>query len=163
MQKILPQAIFVLALSLGLQAQTAPDAAELTKLVKQFLAGVPSGKLEVYDRFFADDLIYTRSAGQTITKADILKSVQEEAAKPQSGAPQAAYDADDITVHQYGNTAVFAFRLTQHTPGEGDHHFRNTGTFLKRNGKWQVIAWQATRVPDPSPEKTAAEPPTEKK
>jgi len=26
-------------------------------------------------------------------------------------------------------------------------YFRNTGTFLKRNGKWQAVAWQATRVP----------------
>jgi hypothetical protein len=25
--------------------------------------------------------------------------------------------------------------------------FFNTGTFLKRNGKWQVVGWQATRIP----------------
>jgi hypothetical protein len=25
--------------------------------------------------------------------------------------------------------------------------FLNTGTFLKRDGEWRAIAWQATRVP----------------
>jgi len=23
----------------------------------------------------------------------------------------------------------------------------NTGTFLRRNGAWQVVAWQATAIP----------------
>jgi hypothetical protein len=23
----------------------------------------------------------------------------------------------------------------------------NTGTFIKRDGKWQVVAWQATKTP----------------
>ena len=26
-------------------------------------------------------------------------------------------------------------------------NFLNTGTFLKRNGEWRAVAWQATRVP----------------
>src|SRR5262249_36685566 len=25
----------------------------------------------------------------------------------------------------------------------------NSGTFLKRNGKWQVVNWQSTRIPGP--------------
>jgi hypothetical protein len=27
-------------------------------------------------------------------------------------------------------------------------NYLNTGTFLRRNGKWQVIAWQSTKIPD---------------
>src|SRR5262249_37768835 len=34
-------------------------------------------------------------------------------------------------------------------------HFFNTGTFLKRNGQWRVIAWQATRIPQPEEDKAA--------
>jgi len=36
------------------------------------------------------------------------------------------------------------------TNGEGGPQvskFLNSGTFLKRNGKWQVVNWQATRIP----------------
>ncbi len=26
-------------------------------------------------------------------------------------------------------------------------YYFNTGTFLKRDGIWQVVAWQATKIP----------------
>jgi len=57
---------------------------------------------------------------------------------------------DDITVHPYGNMAVVNFRLVAHNQNNGTTetaYYRNTGTFLKRNGKWQVVAWQSTKVP----------------
>jgi len=40
--------------------------------------------------------------------------------------------------------AVINFRLVQHNGGQ-TNYFRNTGTFLKRKGKWQAVAWQATK------------------
>ena len=139
----------LLTLALPCFAAKQSTADELTDLLHYFLTGVSNNDNSVYDRFFADDLIYTRSAGVTITKADILKSVAEP---PPPGEPTSTYDADDITVHAYGNMAVMNFRLIQHTPdkdGKSEtHYYRNTGTFLKRNGRWQVVAWQATRVPE---------------
>jgi hypothetical protein len=34
-------------------------------------------------------------------------------------------------------------------------HYLNTGTFLKRDGKWQAVGWQATTVPKaPTPTPT---------
>jgi hypothetical protein len=53
-------------------------------------------------------------------------------------------------VHPYGDAAVVNFRLIMHTTVDGKPetaYFRNTGTFVKRNGKWQAVAWQATKVP----------------
>jgi len=46
---------------------------------------------------------------------------------------------------------VVAFRLVA-TPVDkfGEDailNYLNTGTFLKRNGIWQVVAWQATQMP----------------
>ncbi len=145
----------VLTLTLSVFAQPKPStAAHLTALLHEFLAGVSKNDNSVYGRFFADDLIYTRSGGVTITKADILKSAAQP---PQPDAPKSVYDADDITVHAYGNMAVMNFRLIQHTTAKDGStetlYYRNTGTFLKRNGRWQVVAWQATRVPQKDKEK----------
>lgn len=39
MKRILLSALLLLSIACGLRAQTAPDAAELTKLLKDFLAG----------------------------------------------------------------------------------------------------------------------------
>jgi ketosteroid isomerase-like protein len=147
----------VFALALPCLAAKQSTAEQLTTLLHQFLEGVSKNDNSVYDRFFADDLIYTRSAGVTITKADILKSLNEPTPPD---APKTAYDADEVTVHAYGNMAVMNFRLIQHTTNKDGstetNYYRNTGTFLKRNGRWQVVAWQATRVPQKDKEKEKA-------
>ncbi len=129
-----------------------PDvAAQLTALLRDFLAAVPRSDPRVFDGFFADDVLYTRSAGVTVNKAEIMKNIGVRAANE----PSASYDADDITVHPYGDVAILNFRLIQRTAKDGKTetaYFRNTATFLKRNARWQVVAWQATRVPsEPAP------------
>lgn len=140
-------------LALGLHAQTAPDAAELTKLLKEFLAGASHNDAAIHDRFWAEDLIYTRSSGRRIGKADLMRDLRSApAAKP--GEPMTAYTAEDIRIQQYGNTAIVAFRLVGVTAsGEKSQvaNYLNTGTFVKRNGTWRVVSWQATKMPQPEP------------
>ena len=133
-------------------AANSQDAAviqQLTARVHDFLANVPKNDPQVFQDFFADDVIYTRSTGVTVTKADILKNIDVRA----TNEPQATFDADDFTVHPYGEMAVVNFRLIMHNAENAKAataYFRNTGTFMKRNGKWQAVAWQATKVPESS-------------
>jgi hypothetical protein len=106
----------------------------------------------VHDRFWADDLIYTRSAGTRTNKEDLMKGVRS-AAPQKADDPVTVYTAEDIRIQQYGNAAVVAFKLVGNTTRPDgtkitSNHL-NTGTFIKRNGKWQVVAWQATIVPKP--------------
>ena len=149
MKRILSTVIVMLMLTSGLHAQTAPDAAALTSLLKEFLDGASRNDAAMHDRFWAEDLIYTGSSGRRIGKADILRD-QRSAPAPKSGDPTTAYSAEDIRIQQYGTTAIVAFRLVGMTRREGKTetaNYLNTGTFLKRNGKWQVVSWQATRMP----------------
>src|SRR5918998_5788993 len=95
-------------------AQVAPDAAELTKLLNDFLAGASRNDPAVHDRFWADDLIYTRSAGRRVTKADIMRDVRSAPA-PKPDDPKTVYTAEDVRIQQYGETAVVAFRLVSTT------------------------------------------------
>jgi ketosteroid isomerase-like protein len=140
-------AILLASLPLRLPAQNAPDAAELTKLLNDFLAGASRDDPATHDRFWADDLIYTRSAGKRVGKAEIIANL-----KPTPGQPETIFTAEDIRIQQYGTTAIVAFRLVGKTR-KGDAtqvaNFLNTGTFLKRDGKWQAVAWQATKIPRP--------------
>jgi len=136
-----------LAMAAPLSAAETGTYVELKKLLHEFLSAAGRGDKAVFDRFFADDLIYTRSAGVTITKADIMKGLEEP---PKPNDPKSTYEADDITVREYGNMAVVNFRLIQHVENGGTketNYYRNTGTFLKRDGRWQAVAWQSTRVP----------------
>ena len=129
-------------------AAGAPDGGELTQLLKDFLAGASRNDIAAHERFWADDVIYTSSTGKRRGKTEILADVR----KASSSAPQdekVSYTAEDIRIQQYGTTAIVAFRLVG-TTTKGDKtetaNYFNTGTFLKRDGKWQVVAWQATKI-----------------
>src|SRR5256885_10552145 len=154
MKRILLSFLSLLFIAPALPAQTAPDSAELTKLLQDFLAGASKNDPAMHDRFWADELVYTSALGRRKGKADIMRELREETKatpKPEEGI--AVYTAEDIRVQQYGDTAVVTFRLVATTDKSGTKtvaNYFNTGTFLKRNGKWQVIAWQATALPKES-------------
>ena len=132
----------------GVQA-AAPDGAALTQMLNEFLAGASANDLDAHERFWADDLIYTSSSGERFTKAEILQRNTASDDAGDASEPEVVYSAEAIQIHQYGDTAIVAFRLvaTQADPAQITNYF-NTGTFLRRNGTWQVVAWQATRIPE---------------
>jgi len=144
MKKFAP-VIFLFLLATAVSAQSAPDAAELTKLLNDFLAGASRSDVAVHERFWADDLIYTRSAGRRVNKAEVMHDVRTTPA-PKPTDPKTIYTAEDIRIQQYGDTAVVAFRLVA-TTEKNVANLLNSGTFVKRNGKWQVVNWQSTRMP----------------
>ena len=146
--KIIASALLILLMISAAFAQTAPDAAELTKLLNDFLAGASRNDPAAHERFWADDLIYTRSAGRRVDKAEILRDVRSAPA-PKPTDPKTVYTAEDIQIQQYGDTAIVAFRLVSMTDRGSKQvaNNLNSGTFVKRNGKWQVVSWQSTRMP----------------
>jgi ketosteroid isomerase-like protein len=118
---------------------------ELISVVQDFLKNVPANQRETYDRFFADDVIYTRNSGQVVAKKDILA----DAGNPAAPRANATFTGEDFIVHPYGEMAVVNFRLVMHGTENGNsvtRSFRNTGTFMKRKGRWQAVAWQATPI-----------------
>jgi uncharacterized protein DUF4440 len=141
--------IAVLALAGVLAAGPAADEAELTRLLREFLAGASRNEAAAHERFWAEDLIYTGSSGKRIGKADILADVRAPQG-PHPAESATTYTAEDIRIQQYGDTAIVAFRLVGTTESGGRTQvtrYLNTGTFLRRKGGWQAMSWQATKAP----------------
>jgi ketosteroid isomerase-like protein len=152
MKRLLLSSILLLSIGCGLSAQmSAPDSVELTKLLQDFLAGASKNDIAMHDRFWAEELVYTSALGRRKGKADIMRELRaEQTPKPEEGTT--VYTAEEIRIQQYGDTAIVAFRLVANIDKAGKRtvaNYLNTGTFLKRNGKWQVVAWQATAMPKP--------------
>ena len=132
-----------------------PDAArtrtEITAMLTTFLTPAVNNSAAGHERFWADDLVYTSSAGKVTSKAEILKSIAEEPkAEGNQTKPGPVFTAEDILVRPYGDMAALTFRLVEREPDGKISYFRNSGTFLLRNGKWQALTWQATRVAEQS-------------
>lgn len=123
--------------------------AAITKSLNDFLTF--NSDAAQHDRFWAEDLVYTSSAGLVKTKPEIMKGFAD-AAKP--GAPKsearATYSAEDVLVRAYGSTAALTFRLVARNADGTVATYRNSGAFLHRNGKWQAVTWQATKEPAPA-------------
>lgn len=155
MKKLLFLLLAVLAIPSISKAQTsAPDGPELTRLLSEFLAAASRNDAAAHDRFWAEDLIYTRGAGVRIGKADIMKSVRSSPPVKPGEQPPAVFTAEDILVQQYGKVAVVAFRLVAKTERDGKPvvaNYFNTDVFVKRDSKWQVVSHQVTPIPESKP------------
>jgi hypothetical protein len=134
----------------------ASDADDLTAMLHEFLAGASVGDVSAHDTFWSDDLIYTSSNGTRTDKATIIEGMSQaadaaDADDADDPGPSVIYTAEDVQVDVYGTTAVVAFKLVGTPQDDADAavaYYFNTGTFLKRDGAWQVVAWQATRIPE---------------
>ena len=141
---------FILLCSASAFGQNLDPKAELQRLLNEFLVGAGRNDAAVHDRFWADDLIYTRAAGSRIGKLELMKGVRS--APPRKfNDPVTIYTGEDVRIQEYGDVAVVAFKLVGTTTKTDRSRevleFLNTGTFVKRKGVWQVVAWQATAIP----------------
>jgi hypothetical protein len=126
---------------------SAAPQAEVAALLNEFLANVDDPAM--HDRFWADDLVYVSNKGEVRTKADILKEMRAgdtpgtRDKKPDE--PKTTFSAEEVKIRPLArDVAQLNFRLVQHA-GDKTNYFRNSGTFVRRNGRWQVVSWQATR------------------
>lgn len=129
----------------------ASDVEELTAMLHNFLAS--SDEAAAHQRFWADDLVYSSSAGSRFGKAEIMQGFAEveENAAAEDTPSVVTYSAENVDIRLYGDMAIVAFKLVGTPPEKGADDnvlfYYNTGTFLKRDGIWQVVAWQATKIP----------------
>jgi hypothetical protein len=128
----------------SVQVAAAADRDDLNLLLKEFLAS--AHEEAAHQKFWADDLVYTSSNGTRFGKSEILDGFGEPSDEP----PAVIYSAADIDIRTYGVAAIVAFKLVgKPSDGSAVLEYFNTGTFLKREGRWQVVAWQATVIPSP--------------
>ena len=95
------------------------------------------------DQYEPDDIITTDPSGRVTDKAQDKLDLSSGDFKIQS------QELSDLKVHIYGNTAVAAGTNTVKGTYKGQDiggKYRFTDTWVKRNGKWQVVASQYTKV-----------------
>lgn len=126
------------------QSARADDVAAITTLLHDFLAN--TDKAEAHDRIWAEELVYTSSNGTRSGKPERMAAFA--AGTQTASLSENVYRGEDVKVQLYGHTAVLTFRLVaEPRDGSATRQFFNTGTFVKRNGEWRAVAWQATVIP----------------
>jgi ketosteroid isomerase-like protein len=100
------------------------------------------------ERLLADDLVYTHSSGNVDSKASYIDSLRSGKSRYLKIAP------DDLKVRVIGDLALIhgrgVFTLETNVNGQkGENPLKLSflDVWQKRGGKWQMIAWQSTRLP----------------
>lgn len=125
--------------------QTAADVEkELTALEDQWSDAYVKGDVAVLERIEADDIVQIDADGNLFTKADDIAEVKAGIYKVKS------WTREEMTVRPYGDTAVInGVTRTQGTykGKDFDSRSRGTDTWMKKDGRWQCVSGQSTRIP----------------
>lgn len=94
------------------------------------------------DTLLADDLTYVRSSGAVDGKAEYLRAL--------GATGQYALDSlvpVDLSARVFGDAAVVTGRLIVKLRAQpAPYTIRFTDVWARRRGRWQLVAFQATRV-----------------
>ena len=150
--------VFTIIVVHAAPAQTNPhEFSELTSLLREFLAGASRNDPQAHERFWAEDLVYTRGTGVRVGKPDIMQAVRSSTPLKVGEQPTSSYTAEDVGVQLFGNVGVVSYRLVAKTLRDGKvviANYFNTDVFVKSGSRWQVVSHQVTPIPEPKqPEK----------
>lgn len=114
---------------------------EIIALENRRVEAMVKGDVKALGEILADDLIYTHSSAKIDTKVSFIEAISSGRSNYKS------VERKDVKVSQYGDTAVVTGHAEFHV---GDNKFaaRFIDVYAKRDGAWQMVAWQSTKVPD---------------
>jgi ketosteroid isomerase-like protein len=94
------------------------------------------------DQLWDDDYLFIGCAGEIMNKRERLEAIRSGAFQVQS------VESDEVKVRVFKDVAFLTDRERIRT-NQGEIIARSTRAFILRNGRWQLITAQKTRVSSP--------------
>lgn len=138
--------LLVLACSaLVVLAETrSPNPDEIISFEKARLAAFAQADKPAFDRMMADDATIAHSSGGVSSKSDLMGVMRPST--PEQPLP--ALTIEEPKARLYGDAAVLIGKLVE-TAADGRRELvlRFTNTYAKKEGRWQMVAGQLTKLP----------------
>ena len=96
------------------------------------------------NELIADDLIYTHSSARLDTKQSLIGNMESGSTVYTSVVPS------DVKAQDLGDTVVLTGIAQIKVVSNGTPNafgVRFTDVYAKRDGRWQMVTWQSTRLP----------------
>ena len=113
-------------------------------LDKKRMQAMAAKDIATLNEVLGDDLIYTHSSARLDTKQSLIGAMQSGATVYTSVVPS------DVQAQDLGDAIVLTgVAQINVTSGGKPNAFgvRFTDVYAKRNGRWQMVTWQSTRLP----------------
>lgn len=121
----------------------ASQTTELLSMQQKRFEAMVKADLSTLQSLFAEDLTYTHTNGETESKSSLLSTIETATFKYE------AIQTTSTNVRIYGDMGVITGRgkiklLAFGTPMSMDVSFIEVQ--VKSGGRWQLVAWQTTRL-----------------
>ena len=128
------------------ESDSAGQQAEIDLIKKMENERIQAGvrkDVEAITPFTADEYMQIDFDGRVMDKAATFQRIRSSQIRLQSNA------IDDLTVRLYGDVAVVTGRATPKGVADGREFvdpIRYSRVYVKRDGRWQVVLFQQTRI-----------------
>jgi ketosteroid isomerase-like protein len=120
----------------------------LLQIEQELLDALLKGDTSAGERHLADTFVFTGPDGAVQDKARLIADMKSGDLKIESSTNE------DMKVQVHGDAAVVTYRSTDKGSYKGNDlsgQYRWTDMFVKRNGRWQLVAGQGTRIMQQQP------------
>lgn len=144
--------LFIIGVALAAQQKAppakaaSPGIAEVQRLERAWLDAYEKHDAAAMDAIVAEDFLITFPNGQTQTKKDLMAMVRA----PQRPGQSSKWRTENVVARQFGQTVVLTGRVVgEFTSGDKTRSEASlyTDTYVKLNGKWQVVASHLSNAP----------------
>ena len=128
---------------------------DVRKLEREWLDAYEKNDPVAMERIVADDFSITFPNGAMQTKPQLMSMIK---APRRAGQPRMKFYTDGVRSRAYGDTVILTGRVTTEYERDGKtvkEQSRYTDTYVRRGGRWQVVASHLSNVEEPK--KPAAE------
>jgi len=125
---------------------------EILRLNEELTQAAIQADIAALNQIFADDVMVTIPSG-VIGKSAVMAEFHQIARKVAAGeAKLESYSKEDMEARVYGETAVISYRLAtagQYEGQEVSQRFQIMDVWMKRGGRWQVVARHTATIEGP--------------
>ena len=123
------------------QPAVSPSEQEVRKLERSWLDAYEKRDVAAMNAIVADDFTITFSDGSMQTKPQIIESLKRPGGSK--------FSTENVQSRQYGDTVILIGLVVTEWMQNDKPMFdrsRYTDTYVKRNGRWQVVASHLSKV-----------------
>ena len=123
----------------------AGNAQMIIDLDRKRMTAMAEKDIATLNAVIADDLVYTHSSARLDTKQSLIGNMESGSTVYTSVVPS------DVKAQDFGDTVVLtgSCKISVNAGGRPNSFgVRFTDVYARRGGRWQMVAWQSTRLPD---------------
>jgi len=114
-------------------------------LDKKRMTAMAQKDIATLSTLLSDDLVYTHSSARLDTKQSLIGNMES------GSTVYTAVEPSDVKAQDLGDAVILtgACRISVMTQGRpNSFSVRFTDVYANKGGRWQMVTWQSTRLPE---------------